>query len=77
MTEAFKYKHNFILENVLVVPDVDKRKELTPKQAYEMSLKFVERSEKLKSLLKMLNDQSKNLESLNGEVLKCLNQENH
>ena len=40
-----------------------------------MSLKFVERGEKLKSLMLMLESQSKKLESLNAEVVKYLDQE--
>ena len=55
--------------------NVDNRKELTPKQAYELSLKFVERSEKLNALLAMLEDQSEKLKSLNEEVLNSLHQE--
>ena len=55
--------------------NVDNRKELTPKQAYELSLKFVERSEKLNVLLAMLEDQSEKLKSLNEEVLNSLHQE--
>jgi len=62
-------------ENAIVVPDADKKEELTSKQAYDMSLKFVERGEKLKSLMLMLESQSKKLESLNAKVVKYLDQE--
>ena len=56
------------------MPDKDQRKDLTPKQAYEMSLKFVERNEKLNLLLTMLKDRSEKLNSLKEEMVKCLKQ---
>lgn len=66
----------FFPENAQTYPDGDHRKDLTPKQAYEMSLKFIERSEKMKSLLTMLTDCSGDLSSLREQLVNHLDKDN-
>ena len=53
-------------------PKEDHRKELTPKMTYEMSLKFLERSEDLQTLLNALKGNRISLESWKNEILQHL-----
>ena len=69
---TYTHVRNLFAGDSIKIPTEEHRKDLTPKLAYEMSLKFLERQSSLKSLIGTLDEHKESLSSQKIKILEHL-----